>query len=40
VALKESLRVNVEIGSAHFVPALPGWQDRCEFAVYFGRLAV
>jgi len=41
VALKESLGVNVEIVSpAHFVPALPGWRDRCEFAGQFGALAV
>ena len=41
VALKESLGVNVEIVSpAHFVPALPGWRDRCEFAAQLGKLAV
>ena len=41
VALKEDLGVNVEIVSpAHFVPALPGWRDRCELAAQFGKLAV
>lgn len=41
VVLKERLSVNVEIVSpAHFVPALPGWRERCEFAAQFGRLAV
>jgi hypothetical protein len=30
--LKERLHVNVELSSpAHFVPALPGWQDRSPF---------
>jgi hypothetical protein len=41
VALKETLGVNVEIVSpAHFVPPLPGWRNRCEFAIQFGKLAV
>lgn len=41
VALKERLSVNVEIVSpTHFVPALPGWRDRCQFAAEFGKLAV
>lgn len=41
VALKESLDVNVELVSpAHFVPALPGWRDRCELALEIGKLAV
>lgn len=41
VALKEALNLNVEIVSpAHFVPALPGWRDRCQFAQQFGKLAV
>jgi hypothetical protein len=41
VALKESLDVNVELVSpAHFVPALPGWLERCEFAFETGKLAV
>jgi len=30
--LKERLHVNVELSSpTHFVPPLPGWQDRCSF---------
>lgn len=41
VSLKDALSVNVEIVSpAHFVPALPGWRDRCEFALQIGRLTV
>ena len=41
VALKETLDVNVELVSpAHFVPALPGWRDRCQFEVQLGNLAV
>ena len=41
VELKESLNLNVEIVSpAHFVPALPGWRDRCEFVMQMGKLAV
>lgn len=41
VSLKETLNVNVEIVSpAHFVPPLPGWRDRCEFAMQIGKLAV
>ncbi len=41
LALKESLNLNVEIVSpAHFVPALPGWRDRCQFVGQFGQLAV
>lgn len=41
VGLKEALSVNVEIVSpSHFVPPLPGWRDRCEFALQSGRLTV
>lgn len=41
VGLKETLNLNVEIVSpAHFVPALPGWRDRCQFVMQIGRLAV
>ena len=41
VELKERLNLNVELVSpAHFVPALPGWRDRCEFADQYGPLAV
>jgi len=37
VSLKETLNVNVELVSpAHFVPALPGWRDRCELAIQIG----
>ena len=35
--LKERLQVNVELSSpTHFVPPLPGWQDRCPFIVREG----
>lgn len=41
VALKERLNLNVELVSpAHFVPALPGWRERCTFIEQVGRLAV
>jgi hypothetical protein len=41
LALKETLNLNVEIVSpAHFVPALPGWRDRCQFVEQLGQLAV
>jgi hypothetical protein len=41
VALKDRLNLNVELVSpAHFVPALPGWRDRCQFIEQVGRLAV
>lgn len=41
VALKERLNLNVELVSpAHFVPALPGWRDRCELVEQVGRLSV
>jgi hypothetical protein len=41
VGLKETLNLNVEMVSpAHFVPALPGWRDRCQFVMQIGRLAV
>ncbi len=33
--LKEKLQINVELASpSHFIPALPGWQDR---SVYIGQ---
>jgi hypothetical protein len=36
-ALKESLQVNVELASpGHFIPELPGWQDRSLFIVREG----
>lgn len=35
--LKESLHINVEIASpAHFVPELPGWQERSRFIARHG----
>jgi hypothetical protein len=35
--LKERLQVNVELSSpTHFVPPLPGWEDRCPFIVREG----
>ncbi len=41
VELKERLNLNVELVSpAHFVPALPGWRERCQFIDQVGRLAV
>jgi hypothetical protein len=40
-ALKESLRINVEIvAPSHFIPELPGWQDRSPFIGRWGRLSV
>jgi hypothetical protein len=37
--LKERLRLNVEIASpAHFIPELPGWQDRSRFIRREGAL--
>lgn len=36
--LKESLRLNVELASpAHFIPELPGWQDRSRFIERCGK---
>lgn len=38
--LKERLGINIEIASpAHFIPALPGWQDRSAFIKQCGPLA-
>ena len=38
--LKEQLQINVELASpAHFIPALPGWEDRSPFIAQEGRLA-
>jgi hypothetical protein len=35
--LKERLQVNVELSSpTHFVPPLPGWEDRCPFIIREG----
>ncbi len=39
-ALKEDLRLNVELVSpAHFIPELPGWEERCAFVAQEGPLA-
>ena len=38
--LKEELELNVEIASpAHFIPELPGWQDRSLFIERRGRVS-
>jgi hypothetical protein len=37
-SLKESLRINVEIASpAHFIPEVPGWQERSRFIERQGK---
>ncbi|MBV8545448.1 MAG: hypothetical protein JO093_19820 [Acidobacteria bacterium] len=37
--LKERLHVNVELSSpTHFVPPLPGWEDRCPFITREGAI--
>ncbi len=37
--LKLSLRMNIELASpAHFLPELPGWQDRSRFIAREGRI--
>jgi hypothetical protein len=39
-ALKEELRLNVELVSpAHFIPELPGWEERSAFVAQEGPLA-
>jgi hypothetical protein len=39
-ALKETLHINVELASpAHFIPPLPGWEERSLFIAQEGRLA-
>jgi hypothetical protein len=39
-ALKEELRLNVELVSrAHFIPELPGWEERSAFVGQEGPLA-
>jgi len=39
-ALKESLRINVELASPDdFIPQLPGWQDRSPFIAREGKLS-
>lgn len=38
--LKEALRINVELASpAHFIPPLPGWEDRSPFIAREGTLS-
>ena len=38
-ALKEALHLNVELAApSHFVPELPGWQERSPFIDAFGEL--
>lgn len=38
--LKERLEINIELASpAHFIPELPGWQDRSQFIRQAGPLA-
>ena len=38
--LKEDLEMNVELASpAHFIPELPGWQERSLFIAQEGRLS-
>lgn len=37
--LKQSMGINVELASpAHFLPELPGWQDRSRFIVREGKV--
>ncbi len=39
-AIKESLQVNVELASpSHFIPELPGWEDRSLFIARHGSLS-
>jgi hypothetical protein len=39
--LKEELEINVELAEpSHFIPELPGWEDRSLFAMQAGPLAV
>ena len=39
--LKRKLEVNVEIAAPHhFIPEVPGWEDRSLFVEQFGRLVV
>ena len=38
--LKESLRMNVELASpAHFIPELPGWEERSPFIAREGKVS-
>ncbi|HUP47837.1 MAG TPA: DUF6036 family nucleotidyltransferase, partial [Thermoanaerobaculia bacterium] len=37
--LKEELEINVELASpAHFIPELPGWEERSRFILREGRI--
>ena len=39
-ALKERLQLNIELASPdHFIPELPGWQERSQFIQQEGKLA-
>lgn len=39
--IKRRLDLNIElVAPHHFVPALPGWQDRSPFVAVFGQLSV
>jgi len=39
--LKECLRINVELAApSDFIPEVPGWEDRSQFVVQEGKLAV
>jgi hypothetical protein len=38
--LKESLQINVELASpGHFIPEVPGWEERSPFIARHGRLS-
>lgn len=38
--LKESLEVNIELAAPdHFIPPLPGWEERSQFISRVGRLS-
>jgi hypothetical protein len=38
--IKESLHINVELASpAHFIPELPGWEDRSRFIERHGKVS-
>ncbi|HVS14003.1 MAG TPA: DUF6036 family nucleotidyltransferase [Thermoanaerobaculia bacterium] len=40
-SLKRELELNVELAAPHhFIPEVPGWQQRSPFVEQFGRLAV
>ena len=39
-AIKESLQINVELASpGHFIPELPGWEERSRFIARHGSLS-